>query len=76
MSEAFIALQRLVPQHALSRLIGKLAASEVSWTKRPFIHGFAKAYNVSLADAARGNLMTTPHSTTSLPASCAPMRGH
>ena len=56
MSEAFIALQRLLPQHALSRLIGKLAASEVSWIKRPFIHGFAKAYNVSLNDAARGSL--------------------
>lgn len=56
MSDAFIALQRLLPQHALSRAVGRLAASERPWIKRPFIHGFARAYSVSLADAARSNL--------------------
>ncbi|MEJ2087258.1 MAG: phosphatidylserine decarboxylase, partial [Gammaproteobacteria bacterium] len=35
---AFIALQRLLPQHALSRGIGWLARSRRPWIKRPFIH--------------------------------------
>lgn len=53
---AFAALQRLVPQHALSRAIGKLAAAEQTWVRKPFIHAFARAYDVSLEDAARGSL--------------------
>lgn len=53
---AFIALQRLLPQHALSRLVGHLAASRSPWIRRPFIHAFARAYDVDLAEAARTSL--------------------
>jgi phosphatidylserine decarboxylase len=53
---AFIALQRLLPQHALSRGIGWLARSRRPWIKRPFIHLFARAYDVDLTEAARQSL--------------------
>jgi phosphatidylserine decarboxylase len=56
MSRAFAALQRLLPQHALSRLAGHLARSESAWIRRPFIHGFARAYGISLAEAQRSGL--------------------
>lgn len=56
MSQAFAAFQRLLPQHGLSRLAGHLARSEARWIRRPLIHGFARAYRVSLSEAAHGNL--------------------
>jgi phosphatidylserine decarboxylase len=55
-SAAYAALQRALPQHALSRLVGRLARSETRWIRRPFIHAFARAYGVDLADAERGSL--------------------
>ena len=51
MSAWFAAFQRLLPQHELSRLVGYLAKSESPWIRRPFIHGFARAYGVSLEEA-------------------------
>ena len=51
MSQAFATFQRLLPQHRLSRLVGGLARSEAAWIRRPFIHGFARIYDVSLRDA-------------------------
>lgn len=54
MSSAFIALQHLVPQHALTRLAGRLAASQVPWLRDPMIRRFAAAYNVDMTEAARG----------------------
>ncbi len=54
MSAAFIALQHLVPQHALSRLAGRLAASETPWLRDRMIRRFAAAYGVDLSEAARG----------------------
>jgi phosphatidylserine decarboxylase len=56
MSQAFAAFQRLLPQHRLSRLAGHLARSEARWIRRPLIHGFARAYRVSLSEAAQGDL--------------------
>jgi len=54
MPSAFIALQHLVPQHALSRLAGRIAASETPWLRRTLIRRFAAAYGVDLSEAARG----------------------
>lgn len=54
MSSAFIALQHLVPQHALSRLAGSLAASETPWLRDRLIRRFVAAYGVDLSEAARG----------------------
>ena len=54
MSGLFIALQHLVPQHALSRLAGRVAASEAPWLRDRLIRRFAAAYGVDLSEAARG----------------------
>ena len=54
MSSAFIALQHLVPQHALTRLAGRLAASESPWLRDRMFRRFAAAYNVDMGEAARG----------------------
>jgi phosphatidylserine decarboxylase len=56
MSQAFAAFQRLLPQHGLSRLVGRLAGSEARWIKRSFIHGFARAYGISLIEAVHTEL--------------------
>jgi phosphatidylserine decarboxylase len=54
MSAAFIALQHLVPQHALSRLAGSIAASKTPWLRDALIRRFVAAYGVDLSEAARG----------------------
>ena len=56
MSQFFLSLQKVLPQHALSRLVGRLAGSQIPFIRRAFIHGFARAYNISLADAERKHL--------------------
>ena len=56
MSGWFAALQRILPHHGLSRLTGALARSEHPWIRRPFVHGFARAYRIDLAEAERGSL--------------------
>jgi phosphatidylserine decarboxylase len=48
---AFVQLQKLLPQHALSRLLGRFANSPLLC--RPLIHAFSAAYGVSLAEAQR-----------------------
>ncbi|MBU7580359.1 MAG: phosphatidylserine decarboxylase [Porphyrobacter sp.] len=54
MSAVFIALQHIAPQHALSRLVGRLAASEAPWLRDRLIRRFTAAYGVDLSEAARG----------------------
>jgi len=49
----FVALQRLLPQHGLSRAVGVLAASQQEWLKRLQIRAFARLYEVDLNDAAQ-----------------------
>lgn len=49
----FVALQRLLPQHGLSRAVGVLAASQQKWLKRLQIRAFARLYQVDLAEAAQ-----------------------
>ncbi|MDA1074575.1 MAG: archaetidylserine decarboxylase [Proteobacteria bacterium] len=56
MSKPFAALQRLLPQHQMSRAIGALARSETSWISKAFIAGFARAYKVSLSEAEVSDL--------------------
>jgi phosphatidylserine decarboxylase len=51
----FIKLQHLVPQHPLSRLIGRIASSENIWIKNTFIKWFVKRYQVDMALAAEEN---------------------
>ncbi len=51
MSTWFASLQKVLPQHALSRAVAKLACSERAWVKSLFIQQFAKAYQVTLEEA-------------------------
>src|SRR5690606_13585586 len=50
---AFIALQYLLPQHVLSRLVGWLAASEIRWLKNSCINFVSDQYEVNMAEAQR-----------------------
>ena len=56
MDEAFAAVQRLLPQHGLTRAAGWLGSATAPWIKMPLMRAFAAAYQVDLAEAARGNL--------------------
>ena len=49
----FAAVQRLLPQHALTRWMGRLAASETAWIKDTFIRIFSALYDVDLSEADR-----------------------
>ena len=43
--------QYLIPQHGVSRVMGKLAASETTWIKNSFINWFANKYGVDMSEA-------------------------
>lgn len=47
----FLIFQHLVPQHALSRVVGAIAACRWEFVKTPFINWFAKRYEVNLEEA-------------------------
>ena len=51
LAKLFVILQYLVPQRALSRLIGFFADSEIRWLKNIFIRLFIKRYKVDMAEA-------------------------
>ena len=46
------AYQYILPQHALTRLVGKLAASKNKLIKRSFINFFLKQFDINMAEAA------------------------
>ncbi len=46
-----IALQYAMPKHALSRLVGKLAAAEAGWLTTLCITQFIKAYDINMSEA-------------------------
>jgi len=48
----FILAQYLMPQHLLSRLVGKLANCEMPLIKNTFIEWFVRRYNVDMSEAA------------------------
>lgn len=52
MSSAFIRAQHLAPQHALSKLVGRLADSTTPWIKDALIRRFIAAYDVDMREAA------------------------
>lgn len=52
MKTLFVVLQYLLPQHLLSRLMGRLADCEVPWVRQPFIKWFIARYDVDLSEAA------------------------
>ncbi|MGS2723117.1 archaetidylserine decarboxylase [Porticoccus sp. GXU_MW_L64] len=58
--ELFAALQRLLPQHSLSRLIARLADSETPWLKRWLIERFVAAYDINMEEALQQDLEHYP----------------
>lgn len=60
MQKLFIASQYLLPQHLLSRAVGRLAASETPWLKNAFIRWFAQRYNIDMTEAANADLTSYP----------------
>ncbi|WP_163934313.1 archaetidylserine decarboxylase [Paraferrimonas sp. SM1919] len=53
MDQVKIALQYITPKHAISRLVGKLAAAKLGSFTHAIIRWFAKSYDVNLAEAER-----------------------
>jgi phosphatidylserine decarboxylase len=49
----FIGMQYLLPQHALSRLVGWIAESQVGFVRTALIRAFLSRYAVDLAEAAQ-----------------------
>lgn len=52
----FVLSQYIMPKRALSRLLGVLADTRISWLKTPFIRWFAEHYRVDLRDAEHESL--------------------
>jgi len=50
-----IALQYIMPKHAISRLVGKLAAAEAGWLTTKLISLFINAYNINMSEAKYKN---------------------
>ncbi len=49
----FVNLQRVLPQHLLSRAVGLLASTSLPFISSPFIRLFARSYDVNMAEAER-----------------------
>lgn len=77
MSKYFASMQKLLPQHLLSRIVGRLAKSENPRVSAIFIEQFARIYDISLAEAERKKLSDyssfNDFFTRSLDASARPM---
>lgn len=72
MPNLFITLQKLVPQHLLSRIVGRVAES--SRLKTPFISWFAKRYEVDMSEAQEQDPLAYENFIAFLPALSKPMR--
>ena len=46
-----IALQYAIPKHAISRLVGKLAAAKMGWLTTQLIELFIKTYQINMSEA-------------------------
>ena len=53
--KVFIGLQKIVPQHGLSRLVGKIASSHKPFIKNRFVRWFVKRYDVDMSLALETN---------------------
>lgn len=51
MNIAFVIIQYLLPQHLLSRLVGRLAQCRTPWLKNLLIRQFIRAYDVNMDEA-------------------------
>ncbi len=60
MSRLFILLQHLLPQHLLSRLVGRLADCRIRWIKNAFIRLFNRAFKLNMAEAQQPDPLAYP----------------
>jgi phosphatidylserine decarboxylase len=56
-----ICLQKWMPQHSVSRLVGKLASCRVGWLKNFFIRWFIKQYKVDMSEAKQSDYREYPN---------------
>jgi phosphatidylserine decarboxylase len=49
----FVALQYVLPQLALSRLVGWIARRRAAWIRKPLVSAFVRAYRPEMSDAAQ-----------------------
>ena len=54
--DIFVAVQRILPKHGLSRLIGKVAESKRPWLKNLLINRAIAAFSINMHEAASDNL--------------------
>ncbi len=64
----FVLLQHLLPQHLLSRLVGRLAECRTPWIKNRLIDGFRRYYDVDMSEALQPDPAATRTSTPFSPA--------
>ena len=55
-AELFVALQRVLPKQALSRLVAKAGESNLPWLKNALIRRAIKAFNINMDEALTSNL--------------------
>ena len=60
MKRLFVLLQHLLPQHLLSRIVGAVANSQITFLKNSFIRIFVRAFKVDINEAASSNLDDYP----------------
>lgn len=60
-AEWFVALQRILPQHILSRLGSSLAEAKTPWLKNFLIEQFIRTYNIDMDEAASDDLDDYEH---------------
>ena len=54
--DIFVAVQRVLPKHALSRIIGTIAESKRPWLKNLLIKRAISAFGINMQEAASDNL--------------------
>jgi len=56
MAAFFVRLQKLLPQHGISRFAGRLTSSNRKWIATPLIRLASYVFNIDLLDAERSNI--------------------
>jgi phosphatidylserine decarboxylase len=51
MKQLFILMQYLIPQHLLSRMVGRIAECRIDWVKNTFIQQFVRHFKVDMSEA-------------------------
>ncbi len=55
MKQLFILMQYLIPQHLLSRMVGRIAECRIDWVKNTFIQQFVRHFKVDMSEAQQSD---------------------